>query len=110
MQVTYEMFVGRLFKQMGDFNGSLMHAAVGIAGESGEVIDAVKKAWVYNKPLDRANLHEELGDIYFYMVAMCNLLGFTMEDVIEGNRAKLEKRYPQGAYSDAAAQTRADKA
>ena len=42
--VIYANFVSALFKTMGTKEASLMHAAVGISGEAGEIIDAVKKA------------------------------------------------------------------
>lgn len=92
-----------------DFNATLMHAAIGIAGEGGELLDAAKKAWVYNKPLDRDNMVEELGDMFFYTVKAMRMLGVNLNDVIKKNQAKLAKRYPQGVYSDQHAQARLDK-
>jgi NTP pyrophosphatase (non-canonical NTP hydrolase) len=88
--------------------GALLHAAVGIAGEAGELLDAVKKTWVYERPLDIANLVEELGDLEFYMQAMRAELGITREQVLEANVQKLLKRYPTG-YTNEAAIARADK-
>lgn len=106
--ITYSVFVERLFKEDPTEQAIYMHAAAGISGEAGEIIDCVKKYWVYNKPLDKTNLIEELGDIFFYMQKIMNLNNWTIEDVLRFNIAKLEKRYPSG-YSDAAAQARADK-
>lgn len=105
----YADFVDSLFKEMGSEAATAMHAAVGISGEAGEVIDAVKKYWVYNKPLDTENLKEELGDIIFYMQKLCNMYGWTLNEVTKANMDKLKKRYPSGTYSDAQAQARADK-
>lgn len=34
----------------------LIHAVLGISGEAGELLDAVKKFSIYNKPLDRENV------------------------------------------------------
>ena len=85
-----------------------VHAAIGIAGEAGEVLDSVKKHWVYNAPLDQENLVEELGDVLFYVQAMALKLGVSLEQVVSQNMAKLMKRYPTG-YSDHAAVLRADK-
>lgn len=107
-EIIYAKFVAILAKPMGSEQNDLMHAAAGVAGEAGEIIDAVKKYWCYNKPLDRENMKEELGDIRFYIQMFYNLLGFTEEEIIESNMEKLKKRYPQG-YTDAAAQARADK-
>jgi NTP pyrophosphatase (non-canonical NTP hydrolase) len=88
----------------------LMHAAVGISGEAGELLDAVKKAVIYNKPLDVQNIIEELGDLEFYMEQLRNniLLLITREVCLRANYEKLNKRYKNG-YSDSAAQQRADK-
>ena len=85
-----------------------IHMAIGISGESGELLDAIKKHVVYNKPLDRANVVEELGDLEFYMEGLRQGLGITREETIHGNIAKLSVRYASG-YSDKAAQERADK-
>lgn len=85
-----------------------LHMVLGIAGEAGEIVDAVKKAAIYNKPLDRENIVEELGDLLFYMQGLANGLDITWEEVTNYNFAKLSKRYPAG-YSDSAAQARADK-
>lgn len=105
----HEILVRNMFKDMGTLQQNLMHAAAGIAGESGELLDAVKKHWAYNKPLDMANIIEELGDIEFYMRALRNLLDISREDVLLHNISKLSKRYSNGTYSDKQAQDRADK-
>ena len=61
------------------------HHATGVAGEAGELLDAIKKHVVYNKPLDRANVIEELGDLEFYMEGLRQGLGITREETIQGN-------------------------
>lgn len=105
----YSEFVEGLFKEMGSESATAMHAAAGASGEAGELLDAVKKFWVYNKPLDLDNVKEELGDMCFYMQKLMNMYGWTWQDVMDANVAKLAKRYPTGKYSDAQAQARADK-
>lgn len=107
--IVYEKFVLARFKTFPRAADSLNHAAIGIAGEAGELLDAVKKHWAYNKPLDVPNIIEELGDLEFYMQAMRSLLNLSREEIIAANITKLEKRFPNG-YSDEAAQARADKA
>lgn len=86
------------------------HMATGIAGEAGELLDAVKKYAVYNKPLDLENVIEELGDLEFYMQGLRTALRVSREEVLKTNADKLSKRYHLGTYSDAQAQARADKA
>ena len=104
----YAGFVNSRAKLMANQTEDRLHAAIGIAGEAGELVDAVKKNWVYNKPLDSDNVIEECGDILFYVQAMLNTFGLTLQDAIMVNVEKLRKRYPDG-YTDAAAVARADK-
>jgi NTP pyrophosphatase (non-canonical NTP hydrolase) len=88
---------------------NLLHMAVGVSGESGELLDAVKKAAIYNKPLDLHNVIEELGDLEFYMEGIRQQLGITRDQCLIANMVKLECRYKERKYSDEAAQLRADK-
>lgn len=87
----------------------LMHMAIGISGEAGELLDAIKKRVIYRKDLDMENVKEELGDLEFYMEGIRQLLGITRDQCIEANINKLGKRYEGFKYSDNAAQERADK-
>ncbi len=106
--VRYDQFVLQLFKA--DTGPAMLnHAAMGVAGEAGELIDAIKKHLVYGKPLDRANIIEELGDLRFYIQAMQNVLGITESEVLQANADKLSKRYRGLKYTDQAAIDRADK-
>jgi NTP pyrophosphatase (non-canonical NTP hydrolase) len=86
----------------------LLHGAVGIAGEAGELVDAVKKTWAYGQPLDAQNVVEELGDLLFYVQHMANKQGVSLQYLLEENIVKLTKRFPNG-YSNADAIARADK-
>lgn len=95
-------------KLMPTHTENLLHGAVGVAGEAGELLDAIKKAWVYNKPLDEQNLIEELGDVLWYVQHIANHLNVPLETIMYANMEKLKRRYPEG-YSDQAAQARADK-
>lgn len=108
--IPYNKFVAVLAKKMPDVKQELIHGAVGISGEAGELLDAVKKHWIYNEQLDVENVLEEMGDIRFYMQMIMNMFGWTMQDLENHNRLKLSKRYQNLQYSDAAAQARADKA
>jgi len=87
-----------------------LHMAVGVAGEAGELLDAIKKEVIYNKALDRENVIEELGDLEFYMEGLRQGLGITREETLTRNIEKLSVRYNNFFYSDAAAIERADKA
>jgi NTP pyrophosphatase (non-canonical NTP hydrolase) len=107
--LRYDAFVAMLFKQLHDQKLDLLHGAVGISGEAGELLDAVKKHWIYNKPLDVTNVIEELGDLRFYIQAVMNVLGISEQQIIQENANKLSVRYKQLRYSDEAAVKREDK-
>ena len=116
MKVQYDILVKSLLKSGKDIQASLtaseanlLHLALGISGEAGEVVDAIKKAAIYKKPLDRDNIIEELGDLEFYMEGLRQAIGVTRKEVIDSNVQKLGKRYSSGKYSDKQAQERADK-
>lgn len=87
----------------------ITHMVMGICGEAGELLDAVKKHTIYRKPLDRENIVEELGDLEFYLSGLRQGLGITREETLEHNIKKLSVRY-QGSFSNEKAQQRADKA
>jgi NTP pyrophosphatase (non-canonical NTP hydrolase) len=106
--VRYDAFVGLLFKQQA-LPFMKLHTALGCAGEAGELADAIKKEVIYNKPVDRANIVEELGDLRFYLQALMMLYGITEQEVLQQNANKLCVRYKSLRYSDEAAQQRADK-
>lgn len=98
-----------ILQSMTSGDAHLIHMAIGISGEAGELLDAIKKAVIYNKPLDVENIIEELGDLEFYMEGLRQFLAVDREQTLQANIAKLSVRYQGLKYSDKAAQTRADK-
>jgi NTP pyrophosphatase (non-canonical NTP hydrolase) len=106
--MSYAQFIDKLFKHDTD-DMEMMHAALGITGEAGEIADAVKKAVIYEKPIDRTNIVEELGDLRFYMQALMSKLSISEDEVLQSNANKLSKRYPTGGYSNKDAVERKDK-
>ena len=72
------------------------NAALGIAGEAGEVADLIKKHLYHGHALYGAELAEELGDLLFYMHWLSHLSGFTLAEIAAGNVRKLAARYPDG--------------
>lgn len=86
-----------------------IHMSLGIAGEAGELVDAIKKYAIYQKPVDRGHVVEEMGDLEFYLEGLRQSLGITREEVLKYNVDKLLKRYKGAEYSNQAAIDRADK-
>ena len=97
-----------IYKDLSPRSLDLIHMIMGISGEAGELLDAVKKATIYNKPIDISNIVEELGDLEFYLEGLRQILGLSRQYILDQNIAKLRVRYGQ-KYSDKAAQDRVDK-
>lgn len=85
----------------------LVWTAMGLAGESGEVADTIKKAVFHQHGIDRAELIKELGDVCWYVAGLCSILDVDLSTVMERNIAKLRVRYPDG-YSSADSAARLD--
>lgn len=75
-----------------------LHAILGVAGESGELIDAIKKTIFYGLPLDKVNCDEEFGDKTYFIQLWCFTRGITIFDLMAQNEAKLRQRYPEGKF------------
>ena len=79
----------------------LTTAGVGLAAESGEFLEIVKKMVFQGKPWDehnRKHLIIELGDVMWYVMQACKALDVSLDEVIAGNVEKLKKRYPGGDF------------
>lgn len=74
----------------------LQNAALGLAGEAGEVADHIKKVYYQGHPLNPTELINELGDVLWYIAEMCTALGIDMSEAAEANVNKLLLRYPDG--------------
>ena len=88
----------------------LTTAGVGLAAESGEFLEIVKKLVFQGKPWNadnREHLIIELGDVMWYVAQACMALDVPFDDVIRGNVRKLEKRYPGGSFSVEKSEVRA---
>lgn len=86
--------------------GRLLHGAIGIATESGELLDAIKKHVFYSKELDQTNLIEELGDLMWYVTLLSDALCIPMETILSINHNKLQTRYKEGSFTEKDAQIR----
>lgn len=93
-------------KQLSQEQMELLHAAIGISTESGEILDAFKKHLIYDKELDMINVAEELGDIFWYCAIITRYLeknnNISFGDIITTNIEKLEARYPDKFTNESA--------
>ena len=74
----------------------LVNGVMGLNGESGEVIDVVKKHLFQGHELDKEKIVKELGDVLWYVAEVCESLDVTIEQVMEQNIEKLQKRFKNG--------------
>jgi NTP pyrophosphatase (non-canonical NTP hydrolase) len=114
--ITHEKLVKALVKsgqkiidELSPTKAHLLHMVVGISGEAGELLDAVKRVTIYNKAPDIENIIEELGDLEFYIQGLRAELGITREETLQANIVKLSRRYETLTYSNQSAQERKDK-
>lgn len=78
----------------------LMLAALGIAGEGGEVVNLIKEAEFHDRGLDKNKVAGELGDLLWYLSTMADAIGWTLDQVAAFNVDKLRARYPDGFDSE----------
>lgn len=74
----------------------LVNGVMGLNGESGEVIDIVKKHMFQGHELDKDKIKKELGDVMWYVAEVCEALDLSLDEVMEGNIEKLAKRFKDG--------------
>ena len=89
----------------------LTTAGVGLAAESGEFLEIVKKMVFQGKPWNDANrehLIVELGDVMWYVAQACMALDISFDEVIKRNVKKLENRYPGGKFDVTNSEIRAE--
>jgi len=70
--------------------------ALGLAGESGETADLIKKEVGHGHEPDAAKACEELGDLLWYLACLAGEYDLTLETVAQVNITKLIARYPAG--------------
>lgn len=72
----------------------------GEAGEAGECIEHAKKIIRDDdnkiSPERREKLKYELSDVFFYLTASANDLGFSLEEIMQANVEKLTSRKERG--------------
>lgn len=74
----------------------LANAAMGLAGEAGEVCDYIKKVLFQGHELNTRKVVEEVGDVLFYAAAILSAMGEELDEAAQANIAKLLNRYPEG--------------
>lgn len=74
----------------------LANYGFGLVGESGELIDHLKKVLYHDHPVNKPLIREEAGDVLWYLANLLSEFGISMDEVMGGNIKKLKRRYPNG--------------
>ena len=80
----------------------LLTAGIGLSGEVGEFNEIIKKIMFQEKTFDvvaHEHMRRELGDIMWYVAQACLALKVDLVGIINGNKEKLSKRYPQKQFN-----------
>lgn len=77
-----------------------LYSALGLAGESGEVVEKVKKLLREKKgvvdDIAREEITKEIGDVLWYIAMLSEELGVPLSKVVETNVEKLSSRKNRG--------------
>lgn len=71
---------------------------LGLPGEVGEVVELIKHNIFHNEPMDKMKLAKEIGDVLWYIAALCKSYDIPLESCAELNLAKLQHRHG-GSFS-----------
>jgi NTP pyrophosphatase (non-canonical NTP hydrolase) len=82
----------------GIFKLDLAYVGLSLAGEGGEAADYVKKVLYHGHELDREKLADEVGDMLWGVQAAATYLGYTLEEIVARNVAKIKRRYPPDGF------------
>lgn len=74
----------------------LINGVMGLAGESGECVDLVKKVLFQGHYQDRQRLAKELGDVAWYLAIAAQAIEYPLDTILQMNVDKLLERYPNG--------------
>jgi len=97
---TYQQQAGRTDPHPPGSRDAMLNGVLGLAGEVGEVVEAVKKHVFHGHALDRQALVGELGDVLWYVARLAAAFGISLGDVAVRNLDKLQRRYPNGFSSE----------
>ena len=109
VMAIYPLFVELMCKKGMSTEQRLLEGALGLCGETGEVVDLIKKWMFQGHELDVNSTIDELGDALFYLCMICNALEIDLSEIYYNNIAKLCARYPDGFDADRSINRKDDK-
>lgn len=92
-ELTRETAIG--YSQSGDGvtrEEAIHFLGLGVAGESGELVEKIKKYKREDDPVYLAMAESEIGDVLWYLARLCDEIDVDLSEVADDNVAKLLDR------------------
>lgn len=82
------------------YGSAIIYPALGLGNEAGEVQGKIKKVLRDNGGVfdseSKALIADEMGDVLWYLAALADDLGYTLNEIAEMNIAKIKRRRENG--------------
>lgn len=88
-----------------DRKDEVLNWSIGLCEECGEVMNHIKHYCWGNEPINDIEIAKEIGDVLWYLSALCTVLNLDLDTVAQLNMRKLEHRFG-GEFSEAKSQAR----
>lgn len=82
-------------RTMSDDDPAIM-CCLGLFGESGELVEMIKKHEFHSVEPDRDAMVKEIGDVLFYLTNIASIYDISLGHAAKVNTEKLKARYPDG--------------
>lgn len=94
-------YMSRLTAVYPDIGKNIIYPTLGLNGEAGEIAEKVKKYLRDDRyfPAVRDEIIAELGDVLWYVSALCCELDVDMSDIAQSNVDKLQSRAKRNRLS-----------
>lgn len=83
-----------------DLKDEMLNWAVGLCEETGEVMNHIKHACWGNEDINKEEFAKEIGDVLWYLAALCTSCNLNLETIANLNYKKLEHRFGNGFSED----------
>lgn len=93
---TYQQLAERTANTAENNHERYKNFSMGLVGETGEVVDYLKKVVYHGHEIDKDKLCRELGDCQWYLSTIATTAGIKLSEVGRVNIEKLRARYPEG--------------
>lgn len=82
-------------------DSNIAFLTIALSGEIGEVCNKIKVIMQNNSEYNVDEILYEFGDVLWYLTALANEFGYSLNEVVDANTEKLNKRYNiRSTYSE----------